>query len=108
MILMIDNSRKSIFNVVTDRFNFLVQYYSTDVNMQNLIREKRNSMVIVVVDRRMLDKVENIQRTYPNVVFLLENFNNDQIADRHLELLDGQLGEEGDFERLLAEITKES
>ena len=108
IVLLLDDSKKLSYESITNRYSVLVQYYTNVVNFESQIRDKRANLVVAVVDRKILESIGHIKATYPNIVFIFENINNDDIPERLFDSIDCEIDDVMQLDRLLAEMVKEN
>jgi hypothetical protein len=72
-VLVIEHSKKDEVKDITQKYNVLVQNYTNALNLENDLRDRKDSVTIAVINKKMIEKIIPLKQKYKQVTFILEN-----------------------------------
>ena len=57
IVLVIEHSKKDEVKDITQKYNVLVQNYTNALNLENDLRDRKNSLTIAVINKKMISKI---------------------------------------------------
>ncbi len=72
-MLVIEHSKKDEVKDITQKYNVLVQNYTNALNLENDLRDRKDSVTIAVINKKMIEKIIPLKQKYKQVTFILEN-----------------------------------
>ena len=70
--MIIEHSKKDEVKDITNKYNVLVQNYTNALNLENDLRDRKDSVTIAVINKKMIDKIVPLKQKYKQVTFILE------------------------------------
>ena len=72
-MLVIEHSKKDEVKDITQKYNVLVQNYTNALNLENDLRDRKDSVTIAVINKKMIEKIIPLKKKYKQVTFILYN-----------------------------------
>ena len=91
MLLMVPAGKRDDIGDISSKWNFLPQGYTNSMNLDTSIHDRKDNVVIVLVDRAMAQKVPDFKKQYPHVAFVLESDSTEESSEPYWPYLLGQI-----------------